>query len=262
METCAARRNRRLSRTPCRKAHVADGYPAQCQNSLSELSSYLVFFLMARHFSHALPTRNDCGAKQLKKRPSAPQKKQMRPHPQTLPPTHSAPSPQKPSAEKRRMPSHLNRNPLRTGKSSDPKRTRRFRPVRRTTGRLLRAVPGGRPADFPQKRPENARKAETFPPPLDSRHRDIKTYRNSQGGVQVPTGGEPPNAEAARGRVFKGKAQIRCKSGADGNSPEERERILRLSRSEAFSSLLAPFAALMWTSQGVCHASAIFSLHH
>ena len=75
METCAARRNRRLSRTPCRKAHVADGYPAQCQNSLSELSSYLVFFLMARHFSHALPTRNDCGAKQLKKRPSAsPQK--------------------------------------------------------------------------------------------------------------------------------------------------------------------------------------------
>ena len=108
----------------------------------------------------------------------------------------------------------------------------------------------------------NGRERETFPPPLDSRHRDIKTYRNSQGGVQVPTGGEPPSPEAARGRVFKGKAQIRCKSGADGNSPEERERILRLSRSEAFSSLLAPFAALMWTSQGVCHASAIFSLHH
>lgn len=52
-------------------------------------------------------------------------------------------------------------------------------------------------------------------------------WLHSQGGVQVPTGGEPFGA--ARGRVFKGKAQIRCKSGADGNSPEERERIFRLS---------------------------------
>ncbi len=56
----------------------------------------------------------------------------------------------------------------------------------------------------------------------------LKNTGKSQGGVQVPTGGEP-RFGAARGRVFKGKAQIRCKSGADGNSPEERERIFRLS---------------------------------
>ena len=99
-----------------------------------------------------------------------------------------------------------------------------------------------RPRPFPALRPAIMRKSSSFPHPpapnlpgtrknfrrpLTGHAGTLKIRRKSQGGVQVPTGGEPFGA--ARGRVFKGKAQIRCKSGADGNSPEERERIFRLS---------------------------------
>ena len=42
-------------------------------------------------------------------------------------------------------------------------------------------------------------------PPLDTGHRYIKTYRNSQGGVQVPTGGEPRARGSPRAR-FQGKS--------------------------------------------------------
>ena len=47
----------------------------------------------------------------------------------------------------------------------------------------------------------------------------------SQGGVKVPTGGdgEGPEARERLRRVPEGQ-QIRCNPGADGHSPDERER--------------------------------------
>jgi hypothetical protein len=53
--------------------------------------------------------------------------------------------------------------------------------------------------------------------------------QRSQGGVQFPTGGNCLRAEARErfGFALVGRAkgqQIRCDSGADGHSPDERER--------------------------------------
>ncbi len=116
------------------------------------------------------------------------------------------------------------------------------RPALMSLPHLLSGAPPAFPALFPAHRPAIMRKfpsfphppapnlpgiRKKFPRPLTVHAGTLKIRRKSQGGVQVPTGGEPFGA--ARGRVFKGKAQIRCKSGADGNSPEERERIFRLS---------------------------------
>lgn len=53
--------------------------------------------------------------------------------------------------------------------------------------------------------PQVGRHAENFSGPLDSSRIDIKKYRNSQGGVQVPTGGEPLVRGSPRAR-FQGKS--------------------------------------------------------
>jgi len=46
---------------------------------------------------------------------------------------------------------------------------------------------------------------------------------NSRGGVQFPTGGERLYVKPASARRQSRGQQIRCNSGADGESPDERE---------------------------------------
>ena len=82
--------------------------------------------------------------------------------------------------------------------------------------------------------------------PLDRKCHGIKKYRNSQGGVQVPTGGEPHRG-SPRAR-FQGK---RRRSGeSPGPTVTVRKKEHGSQYSEALSSLLAPLAALMLTSPG------------
>lgn len=50
-------------------------------------------------------------------------------------------------------------------------------------------------------------------PPLDTGRRYIKTYRNSQGGVQVPTGGEPPCAGQPAGAFSREKRRSGASPG-------------------------------------------------
>ena len=54
----------------------------------------------------------------------------------------------------------------------------------------------------------------------------FRVGRCSQGGVEVPTGGKGGEPKPASAFPPKGKGQqIRCKSEADGQSPDGRERL-------------------------------------
>lgn len=64
----------------------------------------------------------------------------------------------------------------------------------------------------------------------------------SQGRVQVPTGGKEQVSVQARERSLRRGQQIRCKSEADGDSPDGREqerRMVRPIRSERAFDLFA-----------------------
>lgn len=58
---------------------------------------------------------------------------------------------------------------------------------------------------------------------VDTRDERRKNAIYSQGGVKVPTGGIPACPESPRALPMGGGQQIRCETGADGNSPDERE---------------------------------------
>ena len=63
---------------------------------------------------------------------------------------------------------------------------------------------------LPARKPPKTRKLS--PSPLDTSRQDIKTYKNSQGGVKVPTGGDPPIPRGSPRARFQGKKR---RSGAN-----------------------------------------------
>ncbi len=66
----------------------------------------------------------------------------------------------------------------------------------------------------------------------------------SQGGVEVPTGGNPSmDGKPASAPVISGGQQIRCETGADGHSPDGRENGRRSLGVDGFGRALihAPF---------------------
>ena len=65
-------------------------------------------------------------------------------------------------------------------------------------------------ASSPARNPPKTRKLS--PAPLDTSRQDIKTYKNSQGGVKVPTGGDPPIPRGSPRARFQGKKR---RSGAN-----------------------------------------------
>ena len=65
-------------------------------------------------------------------------------------------------------------------------------------------------ASSPARNPPKTRKLS--PSPLDTSRQDIKTYKNSQGGVKVPTGGDPPIPRGSPRARFQGKKR---RSGAN-----------------------------------------------
>ena len=103
---------------------------------------------------------------------------------------------------------------------------------RRRNRPLLFPVSFRRPSEGAEKADSDSRKSADMrkisPVPLTAAASTLKNTGTLRAGCKAPPAVNPSYG-AARGRVFKGKAQIRCKSGADGNSPEEREWISRLS---------------------------------
>lgn len=80
---------------------------------------------------------------------------------------------------------------------------------------LPSSVPHNSPIDPPSpasvRNPPEMRNLSA--PPLDTGRRYIKTYRNSQGGVQVPTGGEPPCAGQPAGAFSREKRRSGASPG-------------------------------------------------
>ena len=65
---------------------------------------------------------------------------------------------------------------------------------------------------------------------------NVKIKKVLRGGVKVPTGGNPADSGKPASVFLRGKALTRCESGADGNSPDGRDRfcVARLPGDYAF----------------------------